>query len=343
MAGLFVNVLLIALVAAAQPAPPQATGRVTGRVIDAETGDPVVGARVTLVFTPVVQRPAAGQVPPTPTPIPPLTSETNANGVYDITGVPPGRWRVTAQKTGFVPHGANAPPMEMSGGGVTAPEIRLDRGGAIEGRLLDQKGIPLSGVTVRSLQFVRAADGTVRPGGGGSSVQTNDLGEFRLAGLPPGQHYVIAQPRFLARIDARFPTFYPGFADAASASPINVGRGLTTNGIDFSMLVVGAFQVSGMVVDSSGRAVAGAIVQLLDPRTATAFAMQGRPSAADGTFRVLNVPSGTYKAMAAIPVVIRNGNSTSTSLTFGATAAKGAVEVVVQGANLGGVRVVVQQ
>jgi hypothetical protein len=260
---------------------------------------------------------------------------------------------VRAQKAGFSPYGLNTAPFEVSGGTVSVPEIRLDRGGVITGRLLDAKGNPMSGMTVRDMQLVRLPDGRERPGGGSASVQTNDLGEFRLAGLPPGQHYVIAEPRLFGPLGAAapapatvmyVPTFYPGFADAASASPITVTSGATTNGVEFSMLAPAAYQVSGIVVDADGRAVSGALVQLMQqPRSMTMFQLQGGPSARDGTFRITNVPSGTYLAVAAIPVVIRNGNSTSSSVTFGAAASRAGVEIAVQGANLGGVRVVVGQ
>jgi hypothetical protein len=41
---------------------------------------------------------------------------------------------------------------------------------------------------------------------------------------------------------------YPGFAQSTDASPIPVTRGATTNGIEFSLLAVSAYQVSGVVV-----------------------------------------------------------------------------------------------
>jgi hypothetical protein len=243
--------------------------------------------------------------------------------------------------------------LAISGSTVAVPDILLERGGVIEGRLLDAKGFPLSGVTVRDMQLVRLPDGSERPGGGSASVQTNDLGEFRLAGLPPGRHYVVAQPRLLLgplgtvapspATVTYIPTFFPGFADAAVASPVTVISGATTNGIEFSMLAVAAYQVSGVVVGADGRAVAGAVVQLTQRGSTAMLPLQGGPSAADGTFRITNVPSGPYLAMAAIPVVLRSGNSTATSVTFSAAASKAAVEIVVQDANLTGVRVAVGQ
>lgn len=145
MSNLLLKLVLVAL-AAAQAVLP-ATGRMTGRIVDAATGEPVLGVRVTLAVGPA--SPPGRGAPPSPstvsrTALPPppfpLTTETNANGAFDIPGVPAGRWLVRAQKTGYIMYGANMAPVEISGGTVTIPEIRLDRGGAISGRLLDPKG-----------------------------------------------------------------------------------------------------------------------------------------------------------------------------------------------------------
>jgi protocatechuate 3,4-dioxygenase beta subunit len=358
MVGLLVNLLLAVLVAAAQTAPLQTPGHVTGRIVDAGTGEPIANAFVSVAWFPVVPQSARGvSVPPRPDPIAPLRTETNANGAFEITGIPPGRWRLNVQKTGYVPFGAGASPptIDISGGAVTVPDIRLDRGGVITGRVLDAKGRALSGMMVQGIQLVRLRDGTVRPATTGATTQTNDLGEFRLAGLLPGQVYVAAQtrpsgpligaPAPVASAVTYVTTYYPGFAEPSAASPVNVGRGMTTNGIEFSMRLVPAYQVSGVVVDSEGRAVAGAVIQLTEAGGLGPVSPLQAASANDGTFRVVNIPPGVYRALAAIPNIVRSGNVQSTTISFALPGVppNPGVEIVVQADDVTGVRIPVIQ
>lgn len=350
MLSLVANLLLVAFAAGAQAAPLQANGRISGRIVDADTGEPLVGVRVSAAWAPVVNLSLPGGVAPRPNVVAPLIAETNANGVFDLTGVPPGRWQLNAVKTGYVPLGQGAsPPLEISGGAVRVPDIWLDRGGVIAGRVLDAKGNALSGMMVQAVRMVRLPDGSVRPATGLLSTQTNDLGEFRLAGLPPGQFYVAAQKPPSGPPGAPAPpampvtyvtTYYPGFTEPSAASPVNVSKGLTTNGIEFSMRPVPAHQVFGVVVDSDGRAVGNAVIQLVEAGGLGPISPLQASSANDGTFRVVNVPSGVYRALAAIPVITRIGNAQSTTISFAAPrGANPGVEVVVQAANVTDVRV----
>jgi hypothetical protein len=355
MATLLVGLLMAALAAGGQTASPAATAVVTGRVVDADTGQPISGASVSLgaVFTP----PATGQ-PTRPASsaadliasLRPRTTETDTNGVFSIPNVPAGRYRLPVRQTGYVM--LREPPLvEVAGGRVSIPDIRLDRGGTIVGRVLDAQARPVIGVLVQAIQLTKASDGTVRTSGSGSGGETNDLGEFRIPGLAPGDHYVVAVPRPNVEIALRgatpsaggttfVATYYPGLVEAASASPIRVSRGVTTSGIDFTMAAVPAYRVSGVVVDTSGRPVADAQVQLAPQPRSTFGGINQARTEADGSFQIPHIPSGTYLLMAAIPVVARSGNSTARSTNFSGAQP---VEVIVQGGDVTGVRVVARQ
>ena len=351
MPNLLVHVL-VAVLAGAQSAAQVATGRVAGRVVDQQTGQPIPGVRVTLnraPTTPLGERPqlpppgSRSTLPPLPPPPDllsqrPLMTETNSDGVFEISGVPQGRWIINAQKQGYIVRPApSQPQIEAVAGRSTTTEIRLDRGGAIRGRVLDARGNPVSGLMVLPMQRRRLPNGTVQMTGvAGESVKTDDLGEYRLAGLPPGELYVVAHPppRVVPLAGNFGPapppptptthvsTYYPGVVDAAIASPVNVVNGGTTAAIDFTLQDVAAFQVAGIVVDAGGQPVAGAIVRLA-PRASTPvnLSISGGPTDANGRFRVTNVPAGTYGAMAAVPVITRTASGgMSGSLGFGEAA-----------------------
>ena len=67
-----------------------------------------------------------------------------------------------------------------------------------------------------------------------SAAQTNDLGEFRLFGLAPGEVYVQAtsRPDFGRSASPRptvpLATYFPGTADVVGAMPITLAAGQTS-------------------------------------------------------------------------------------------------------------------
>ena len=345
--------LAMALPVGGQAAAPVASGVVTGRIVDVSTGAPIPGATVSL--SPARPSSGAGATPAamavSAALLRSLMNQTNVNGIFEITGVPSGRWRVQVQKEGYVALDASsAPVVEVNGGAVRVRDIQISRGGAIEGRVLDARGTPVVRVSVIATQQLRNRDGTARLAGGASG-QTNDLGEFRVSGLTPGLYVVLAQPppsgfnpftggSPTAAASVYVRTFYPGSLDAAQASPVTVSQGVTTQGIAFSMLSVRSYQVFGVVVDSAGRPVGGAAVRLAQRSSLGGTFYQGSPSALDGTFVIVNVPEGSYFAQAAMPLVTQRPGGMSASLSFGPAGAPGSVEVVVRGANVEGLRLV---
>jgi hypothetical protein len=124
---------------------------------------------------------------------------------------------------------------------------------------------------------------------------------------------------------------------------VTVVHGKTTNAIEFSLFSVPAYQVSGIVVDSAGRPVAGAIVRLSSRMPFGPPFLMSAASDSNGRFRVTNVPAGTYGVMAAVPRVTQNGTGVSGGLSFGDAARPGAApEVTIEG-NAGNLRVVASQ
>ncbi len=76
--------------------------------------------------------------------------------------------------------------------------VRMPRGGVISGRVLDSKGETAIGARVTARLDGAAADGTV------FEAEADDLGEYRISGLPPGRYVVspgIAGTRVLTEAD----------------------------------------------------------------------------------------------------------------------------------------------
>ena len=369
-----------------QTAAPAATGRIGGRVVAEGTNAPVAGARVTIF--PMMRR----QVPPmVPMALPPqLTTDQDGRFVFD--GLAPGEYRIDVQKTGFA---SSMDPLTRpntyavaAGQAVDHISIVLHKGAVISGKVLDQNGEPVTDARVMALRRITppAASGApprLIPAPMQGSQQTNDIGEYRVAGLPPGEYFVAASPRAIGfggpgmasttghggGALTNTTTYYPGTVDQAGAQAITVAAGAEVPNIVFTLQSVPAYRVSGMVVDDNGAPIAHAMVMLMnDPRNGTMFMGPGgnAQTGDDGRFSIGDVTPGTYRVNASVPMIsgggiaggaagfsttVGSGSFTSWSVSAGGATTTRTVnaapeqpqEVVVADADIKGVRVIARR
>jgi hypothetical protein len=335
-----------------QPATGPTTATVAGRVVEAGTGAPIAGAQVTVMLIPGDRRSptAFGDLRPS-------TATTDRDGHYQIEGLQPGRYQVNAQKTGFArPLDSFSPPIDIAAGPQLGIDVTLQRAAVIVGRVLAESGEPLANVRVLAMTRPPKAQGAppahmLRPVG--PNAQTNDLGEFRLFNLPPGEYFVHAAlwPGDGQAESGRtlLATFYPDAIHSDAAASLVLAAGQTSDPIDIRMASAPAFRVSGIVVDQEGRPVANAMVKLLpdDPgATPVAIMMapwkQGRTDQS-GRFTITNVTRGSYELLAIAPRLIAGpdpretaGGAGGRSMTFG-SAVSGTVSGTAPGVRGGGV------
>jgi len=327
MTPVFGLVVAFTLAQAAQPAPtpqPQRaapTARLAGRVTLEGTNAPLADARVLLVFAPrrMPQRPML--------PIgPPPQATTDQDGRFAFPRLRPGEYRIELQRTGYAPldEPGQGHTIELADGqAIDNLQLQMQKGAVIAGRILGPSGEPQAYVHVMALRRMEGPRMPPRliPAPMQGMQQTNDLGEFRLAGLPPGEYFVSAAPNMQSPfggpgIAAPSPgqsrtavttTYYPGTTDQAAAQPVAVARGAEVGNISFMLQSLPIFRVSGVVVDEDGKPVAGAFVMLMnDPRSGV-FMGPGAsraPSGEDGQFTIDSVVAGTYHATATVPVTM---------------------------------------
>lgn len=139
--------------------------------------------------------------------------------------------------------------------------------------------------------------------------QTNDLGEFRIFGLWPGEYVIVATaqskfggaPTQPAAATTTTATYFPGTADVSAAQPVAVQSDETVSDLIIPLVSVPAFKISGVVVDGAGAPVANAMVMLMGGQRGTDLLLSlvvgpslMSQSDAGGRFTFGDVPAGAH-------------------------------------------------
>ena len=239
------------------------TARLSGRVVAADANKALARAVVQLV--------TAGTDEP-------RWVWTDADGRWQISRVPAGRYTLLISKTGYVtlrygqlrPFEPGKPIVVGDGQVLDRLDVALPKGAAIAGRISDEHGNPMAGVSVRAMRY-RYADGQRRLTPvteglfsflTGDGAMTDDLGQYRLHGLSPGDYYVAvgigppAIPEGQADDGVGYaPSFYPGTTSLAQAERVTLRVGQDAQNISFAVAPIRFATVSGTVVNSSDQPV----------------------------------------------------------------------------------------
>jgi hypothetical protein len=225
-----------------------------------------------------------------------------------LTDLPAGEYRLTVSRTGFTSlvFGQRRPleapaTIHLAEGETFTANLALTRGGAIHGRVIDQFGDPIAGTRVQVLRS-RMIRGQRRLQAMGPGDQTDDTGEFRVYGLPPGDYYVTASTGPADSVRRNPPLFFPGTSSVSEAQSITLAAG-TEAAADFQISPVRNARISGIVFNASG-APTEAMVQLMSEAIGMGMSVESSvpPSAfminadadANGRFTIDNVPPGPY-------------------------------------------------
>jgi len=279
----------------AQAAPP-ATAVIRGRVIAADTAQPLRKAQVR-IFAPELRENRL--------------ATADADGKFEFKEVKAGRYNVTASKGSYVSlqYGQTRPfepgkPLEIAAGQMLDKvDFVLPRGAIITGRLVDEFGDPLPDAMV-SVQRYQNFNGQKRLAPAGRSATTNDVGEFRLFAVPPGQYFLSATLRPMGGMGdsddhtGYAPTYFPGTPNLAEAQRVTVGLGQTLTDLNMALLPTKTSRVSGTALDSQGRPMSGMVMTV--PRGDSMMMMFGPPAQikADGSFAVSGLTPGRYMLQA---------------------------------------------
>ena len=292
------------------PLIPDSTGVVTGIVRRADTGQPIPEAQVVLASP-------AESVDQAMT----RATLTDPNGKFTIKGVMPGQYVVITQSEGhFSLSGESASnqarkDVRVSEGQQTdAGVLELIRGATISGRVTGPEGQPLTGAIVQALRpsYIRGRLAFTAF----KSTRTDDLGEYRLFWLPPGEYYIRGQYRMGSQQtpERYLKVFFPGIAEEDAAPPILVNGGAEVAGIDVRVPVtpISGFRIAGRVISAGDPAdlrVTAVYVIPRDRRVALVDDDSDRfqnqaTDVSGGNFEVHNVIPGAYNLF----VLTNDGN-----------------------------------
>jgi hypothetical protein len=295
--------------AAAQAPSSGPVGIVRGRVVAADTNAPVPDA--TVVLEPLT--------PQTPTVRADVrnwwalrgSTPVDADGRFEIQSTSAGQFRLVATpppsamqylQTRY-PDPTVEEPLALSPGQIVDVVIALPRAAAIWGRVVDERGAPLSLISI-SAREVLTGD-RLRPAEGlppTLTSRTDDTGSFRLFGLRPGEYVIMAERMFPMpnrsadqTVVAYPPLYYPGRLSPSEAQRIAVRFGEEHGPIEFPLVHPRLRTIRGMLVDVNGAPVADAklTLQKASSRFGETPLGIGRTTS-DGSFELRQVPPGEY-------------------------------------------------
>ena len=170
-----------------QSARPQDRGSISGYIVRMGTGDPLSKAAVTITAYNAARNQS-------------YTATSTTGGQFSFQNLEPGQYRLAATRGGYVrmEYGARSPnrpglPLTVNPGQrLTNIILQLMPAGTITGRVFDRDGEPLANVNVEALKYSYQEGQRVM--NVVQTARTNDLGEYRLFWLQPGQYFVSATP-----------------------------------------------------------------------------------------------------------------------------------------------------
>ena len=251
----------------------------------------------------------------------PLTATTDSGGRFTLDDIEPGSYRVIVYRNGYVRQeyggqeaGRTGILLEVVAGQQLELAFDMVPAATISGRVYDHEGEPMANVTVQALQFRFGSDGERRltPFQG---VSTNDLGEYRLYWLDPGEYFVsaaysgsamfspFARPsrNLIPSTEGQVTVFYPGVLDQTLASTIEVAAGDDLAGIDLTLIRATTATVKGRVISTvPGLPATGSSVTVLPRTPVNRGPFASAPVDAQGNFEIRGVAPGSYRVTASL-------------------------------------------
>ena len=281
---------------------------VRGGVITGDTGLPVTDARIVVRSADIPAPPKSEWISAPLTP----SGSVDAGGRFELPNLAPGRYRLMVVPgpaaarylPAEYPDPASEPPLVVSDRPIEGLTVPLARAAVITGRVVNERGDPLSGIIVSAIGML-SANRVRRPQAGVVPLaRTDDTGHFRIFGLPPGDYVLQGILPRVTYVNANgttapgavgeyLPTYSPGTLLLSEAARIRVQGGDEVGPVEFAIDRREALTVRGTLVDSTGQPAGGVMVRVATVKSVLGMTGQAAQfSSADGSFAVRNVLPG---------------------------------------------------
>ena len=135
--------------------------------------------------------------------------------------------------------------------------------------------------------------------------ETDDRGQFRIFGIPPGSYLLGASPRPFAGLRGAAerpfpPTYYPGVLRVEEAATVQVAAGAEVAGFHITLIETRTYNVGGRVLTPEGKPAHSAWIMSLNESGEDIMSMMGRNTATNlqGEFKVSGLLSGRHRLYA---------------------------------------------
>ena len=307
--------LFTASIANGQALSPAVSGTasVTGQIKIGDT--PARGVSVILLA-------ADRRVAPTTPTSTQTRTNTDADGRYKFANLVAGNYRVTVLSPGYIVFGntelvRNGQQVTLKDGdAVERIDFTMTRGGVIAGKVTSNTNRPIIGEPINITAIDDNGQQVQFNAPEGVGFRTDDRGNYRVYGLPPGKYLVSAgrgnaqggPPGFTANRTYQR-TFHPEATEEANATPITVEAGKETTEVDIRMASIETFAAAGRVVEAeTGKPVAGVLIAHNSVRSGGrggSMQMPAQPGSTDGLssdegeFRIEGLARGKYSVYVA--------------------------------------------
>lgn len=251
------------------------------------------------------------------------TALTGPDGSFRIENIAPGHYHMFVERSGFQEvdkhrHRTDGRVLTLvAGQEMKDLVIHLQAAAVLVGRVTDEDGDPMpeSQVAVFRRIFVAGRSHWEQAG----AERTNDLGEYRIAGLAAGSYFVVVTPppdfRRLIEVTsmasaelkqyaadapgkvatAYQTTYYPGTRDRGQAAAIQLHAG-DEFPVNFSLTPSPTLIIRGSIANLPPGANAAIMLQSND----FSVVLNGAEMRKDGTFEIRDVSPGAYTILATV-------------------------------------------
>ncbi len=255
---------------------PSVEGRVTN-----EAGEPLRNARVVLILNA-----SSGRN---------ILFDTGPDGAFAMHDFQPGRYRLWAERAGYLRFEYPATLTLFTGQQLTGITLKLTRAALIAGKVVDQDGdpFPTARVTILDQKMNRV---------GQTDTNVRADGSFVVGDLPAGRYYLYAADATPPRPGDRevsgpregyTVTYYPGVADSARATAVEVKTGAEVRNLEIRPVKARVSSIRGHVVDAASEAPVGSVQVHLGGKPSSRFRVS-TGAAPDGSFEFSHIFPGDY-------------------------------------------------